>query len=204
MKKKAILKYSFLLIISYFVFVSLALTLEQLGVLSLERQQDNGGKREIAWQEHRSGYLNIYFEPDADLKAIHKRLHRRLFYVNSPGKTPALADSREKIAYRLDRLLERVMEVLDMYPAERNLNIKVFKKRRELSEEYYRIFRKRANPKAFYVHKYRTIYASESDMTDTVIAHEMGHAVVDSYFRVIPPEKIGEMLANYVDMHLEE
>jgi Zn-dependent peptidase ImmA (M78 family) len=37
-----------------------------------------------------------------------------------------------------------------------------------------------------------------------VIAHELGHAVCDHYFLVIPPEKVREMLASYVDAHLEE
>ena len=37
-----------------------------------------------------------------------------------------------------------------------------------------------------------------------VLAHEMGHAVVDHYFQAVPSEKIGEMLATYVDLHLDE
>jgi predicted Zn-dependent protease len=47
-----------------------------------------------------------------------------------------------------------------------------------------------------------TIYTSEQDISDSVIAHEIGHAVVDHFFTVKPPEKIGEMLAQYVDVHL--
>ena len=37
-----------------------------------------------------------------------------------------------------------------------------------------------------------------------IIAHEMGHAIVDHYFAAIPPEKIRELLASYVDLHLAE
>jgi STE24 endopeptidase len=41
-----------------------------------------------------------------------------------------------------------------------------------------------------------------SDEVEVVIAHEMGHAAIDHYFAIKPPEKIAEMLAQYVDMHL--
>jgi hypothetical protein len=42
------------------------------------------------------------------------------------------------------------------------------------------------------------------DVTDSQIAHEMAHAVIDDYFKVIPPERTAEFLAVYVDSHLEE
>jgi hypothetical protein len=32
----------------------------------------------------------------------------------------------------------------------------------------------------------------------------MGHAVVDRFFQAVPSEKVGEMLAAYVDLHLDE
>ena len=41
------------------------------------------------------------------------------------------------------------------------------------------------------------------DISDSVMAHEMAHAVIDNYFNVIPPEKTAELLATYVDSHLE-
>ena len=66
-----------------------------------------------------------------------------------------------------------------------------------------RIFGKPGDFKAFYVYKYNTIYTSESDIEDSVIIHEMAHAIIDHYFSVIPPETVGEVLAAYVDAHLE-
>jgi Zn-dependent peptidase ImmA (M78 family) len=92
-----------------------------------------------------------------------------------------------------------------MYPLTmKGLKIKIFRDREELNNEYYKIFMQRADLKSFYIHKYRTIYTCETDISDSVIAHELGHAVCDHYFLVIPPEKVREMLASYVDAHLEE
>ncbi|MCX5666928.1 MAG: hypothetical protein NTY34_01245, partial [Candidatus Omnitrophica bacterium] len=66
------------------------------------------------------------------------------------------------------------------------------------------IFKTRESYKSFYVHAYRTIYTSEESISDSVMVHEMAHAVIDNYFSVVPPAKVAEVLASYVDLHLEE
>ena len=57
---------------------------------------------------------------------------------------------------------------------------------------------------AFYIYQYMTIYTSEESISDSVMSHEMAHAVIDSYFSANPPPKVAEILATYVDVHLEE
>ena len=83
------------------------------------------------------------------------------------------------------------------------LKIKIFRNREELSQEYTRLFGATQRYKSFYIHSLETIYTSMQDISDSVIAHEMAHAVIDNYFQVIPPEKTAELLATYVDSHLE-
>lgn len=159
---------------------------------------------EPEWTSFQSRNFTVYYAPTVDLKAVQRRLNRRMFYL--AGKLvpdPLLSASDEKIAFRLDTLLSRAKEVLDMYPRMSGLKIKIFKNREELSEEYYSIFKIQGRFKSFYVHKYKTIYVSEADISDSVVAHEMGHAIIDHYFSVIPPAKIAEMIASYVDLHLE-
>jgi hypothetical protein len=159
---------------------------------------------ESDWFRIKSSYLDIYCERAVDLKLVAKSLERRsLFSSGVYDPNPASAPA-EKVAYRLDRILKKVKEILDMYPNIPSLKIKVFEDRRGLNSEYYKIFDREADYKAFYIHQYETIYISEEDITDSVISHEMGHAVVDHYFSVIPPEKIRELLASYVDLHLED
>lgn len=160
--------------------------------------------QENAWLSFQSRYFTVYFEPGVDLKKVQKRLSRRMFYNNAIRRQDPLAGPEEKVALRIDAILERVKEILDMYPLRMNLKIRIFKDRQSLDDEFYRIFSRSQDIKSFYVHKYETIYISEASLTDSIIAHEMGHAVVDHYFAVIPPEKVGEMLASYVDLHLED
>ena len=101
-------------------------------------------------------------------------------------------------------LFNRAEAILDMRPENMHLKIKIFRTRTELNDEYEKIFSTREDVKSFYVYKFNTIYISEEDISDSIIAHEMGHAIVDHYFAVIPPETIRELLASYVDLHLAE
>jgi hypothetical protein len=93
--------------------------------------------------------------------------------------------------------------VLDMHPKTPKIKIKIFKDRYGLNEEFAKIFDKPGDHKSFYIYEHNAIYTSESDIEDSVIIHEMAHAIIDHYFSVIPPETVGEILATYVDAHLE-
>ena len=162
--------------------------------------KDNGEN----WFTINSTNFTIYCKHEVNLSTVERRLGRRgLFISGVYGPNPVTAPP-QKVAYRMDMLLKRTKKILDMYPTNMNLSIKIFNTRDELNEEYYRIFGQKADYKSFYIHKYATIYTSEEDVSDSVMAHEMGHAIVDHYFNIIPPAKIREILASYVDKHLED
>ncbi|MFA6321186.1 MAG: hypothetical protein WCY36_04940 [Candidatus Omnitrophota bacterium] len=162
---------------------------------------------EPEWTVLETGYLTVSCLRGTDLSTIERNLKRRVTYFDSdiPGDA---APAEEKVRYQLDALFRHAQAILDMRPANIHVNIKIFKTRAEVEGEYLKIFNS-AKPsaedlKAFYVNKYNTIYTSEEDISDSVVAHEMGHAIIDHYFAVIPPEKIRELLASYVDLHLAE
>lgn len=156
-----------------------------------------------SWISADSNYFTIYYRPSADLKRIDSQIQQRTLYFDQPvayGETTA----EQRIAMRLDKLFNRVKEVLGMYPKIQKVKIKIFKNRAELREEYFRIFNKEENFRSFYINEYNTIYTSESDIDDSVIIHEMAHVIIDHYFAVTPSEKASEILASYVDLHLEK
>ena len=159
---------------------------------------------EKQWFTIKSGYIDISCDPDVNMKNVANRLSRRsLFEAGVYDPNPASAPT-EKIAYMTDRLLKRAKEILDMWPGQMNLKIKIFKDRDTLNNEYLKIFGTKPDHKSFYIYKYDTIYTSEEDISDSILAHEMGHAIVDHYFSKVPPEKISELMAQYVDLHLED
>lgn len=155
------------------------------------------------WYTIETGYFTVYYKPGADLYKIESALKKRISYF-SAGSPADDAHVTDKIRYQLDSLLARAEEILDMHPKDMHIMIRIFPTRLELNEEYFRIFNAKEEYKSFYINKFKTIYISAEDVSDSVLAHEMGHAIVDHYFAVIPPEKVREILASYVDLHLAE
>lgn len=158
------------------------------------------------WLTTGNNKITVSYPSDINLKRLETRLRSRWFYVSPVERdlyTNPVYSIEQRIVARLETILLRVEEILAMYPASMELKIKIFSDRRELSREYLTLFGTVQNYKSFYIHSLRTIYASMQDISDSVIAHEMAHAVIDNYFLVIPPEKTAELLATYVDSHLE-
>lgn len=156
------------------------------------------------WVNFSGNYFDIYVEPAVDLNHVYRMLTRRFYYANTAAHLGQFSGVKEKIAFRLDELMERVKQILDIYPQSCRADIRIYKTRKEVNERYFDIFKAAAGHKSFYIHKFRTIYVSQEDINDSVMAHEMGHVVLDNYFQIVPPEKIREMIASYVDLHLED
>jgi hypothetical protein len=138
------------------------------------------------------------------MKRVLSRLSTRdiPFYHNPPTYT--LSGIEAKLAYRLDSIFTRVKDILGMHPQNINIKIKIYKNRQEVNAELCYLDRSDEACKSFYLYRYNSVYASEQDISDSIIAHEMAHAVVDNYFSTIPPEKMAEILATNVDEHLDD
>lgn len=158
--------------------------------------------RSADWHEFGTRRFKVYVEPGVDLAAVDRQLRKRLFFPSQ--KIPHDAGLETKIAYRLDALCERGMEILDVHPKMRMIGIKIFKSRENLNKAYRILTGNTAEIKAFYSHDCGIIYTSEYGVSDSVIVHEMAHAIVDSYYNGVPSAKVGEMFASYVDMHIAD
>jgi len=156
------------------------------------------------WRVANGGYVTVYYDAQADLASIEHRLKKRGAFASWGRDLAPTLTQEERLVYRLDLLFERVMGMLDMYPPGISVKVKIFKGRAALAKEYQKIFGTSTDERAFYIHRHRTIYTSEEDISDYLIAHEMGHVVIDHYFPSLPPGKVAEILASYVDVHLEE
>jgi hypothetical protein len=160
---------------------------------------------EQEWMSIPSVSFTVYYKPGANLKKIESRLRYRSFPVTSEFArlyTDPTYDINRRIANRLEAILQRVKIILSMNP-QMELKVKVFRTRKELNDEYFKLFRASRDYVSFYVYRLNTIYTSEQDILDSIISHEMGHAVIDHYFNVVPPEKVAETLAVFVDSHLD-
>ncbi|MFH1791499.1 MAG: hypothetical protein ABH885_05920 [Candidatus Omnitrophota bacterium] len=127
-------------------------------------------------------YTGIYYPDNDTLNSFFWRISGRMY--ETPGDI-SLAKSR------VDRIAERVMAILDMRP--KNFKIKII-----LKPAY------EAGRIALYSARKHEITVYADRVTDGVLAHEIAHAVISQYFASPPPERVQEILTQYVDKHLWE
>lgn len=163
----------------------------------------NGG-----WRTIESKYCTIFCHPNVDIEEVNHKIKIRFYDILlGRGRYSLKGRSVEgQLAEKFDRIFQKVEKILDMFPRKIHLTVKIYKNQAQLDDAYAQIFA-HANGKqriSYYVHKYTTIYTTEQAISQAVIAHEMGHAVTDHYFLIVPPEKIKELLSHYVEIHLQD
>jgi len=146
-------------------------------------------------------YANMCYSNDKGLQRFTKG-------IGNIGKGSSFFSAgleKEPAGKKVDLLVERVSRLLDMYPFDLRFNIYVYQNHRDIESAYTRmtalgVFGR--IPVAFYSHKSRTIYVSVENISAGILSHEIAHAVINFYFPEPPPERMQEILAQYVDKHL--
>ncbi len=125
-------------------------------------------------------YTEIYYEKDDDIKQFLWRISgREVDFYTYPGFARS----------NVDRIVEKVQSLLDMYP-------EGFKVAIYLRSGYER------GHIAFYSREGGSITIFADKVTQGILAHEISHAVIYEYFPVPPPKKAQEILSQYVDRNL--
>lgn len=160
----------------------------------------------LGWIMIRGDTVSLFYLPGANLKKIESKLRRRSLPIAREYRdlfTNKAYPIESRISARLQFLLMRTQDILGMKPQIPSISIKVFRSRRELEDECRRMSQGQSEFASFYIHALTTIFTSEKDIGDSVIAHEMAHSVMDYYFMAPPPPTVAELMARYVDEHLE-
>ena len=152
------------------------------------------------WSSDESNFFIIYYLKTADLRAVERKISVKALSLGQTASYNEVNPPKE-ICQRLDSMFDEVKNVLGMHPEMPRIKIVIFKDKDELNKEYFKIFGAESDLKSFYVNNHNAIYTSESAIEDSVMIHEMAHAVIDHYFSVIPPKIISEVLASYVDVY---
>jgi len=105
------------------------------------------------------------------------------------GKRFELAQDMDLAKTCVDRIVERVEDVLDMKPLSFHVKIQIL-------PDY------ESGSIAVYSHDDKTITVYSDRITDGILSHEMAHAIICNYFIHPPPPKMQEILSQYVDKHL--
>jgi Zn-dependent peptidase ImmA (M78 family) len=110
----------------------------------------------------------------------------------------------DEVLAKLDTLIEKAEVVLDMFPNNMHIHVVLLETSKEVSDIFRRKYRKKASHIAYYSLSEDTIYISVDDARLRVLAHEIGHAVVDHYFKIRPPYNIHELMAQFTEKHITD
>jgi len=134
-------------------------------------------------QEHEfnTKYTKIHYSQEKDIND---------FIWKIGGQKIEFSEDSGLASNRVDRIIEKVETILDMYPKNFRVNIYLYRGPIE------------PNKAAFYDYKTKSIHISVEYATDGVLAHEAAHAVINQHFNPPPPSKVQEILTQYVDKYL--
>jgi hypothetical protein len=99
----------------------------------------------------------------------------------------------------VDALFKRVQLILDMPMPKLRVEIQIHRDEKEVARVFTQITGESSNAPSFYWKRTNTIHTQPESLTVGMLAHEMGHCIIDHYFAILPPTKIAEMLCQYVD-----
>lgn len=147
-------------------------------------------------------YGTVVYEKEELLKRFNDELRLgRLSYLMKNRSSVTLQD---EVRNKVEAVFDRVQSVLEMFPRNLRVTIVLLPSDGDVAKVYRGKYQRHADYIAYYSPKEKTIYLSVRDSSLTVVAHEMGHAVIDHYFGVSPSVKIHEVLSEYVEAHLED
>lgn len=132
-------------------------------------------------KEFKTRYTTIHYNQDKDINDFIWRIG---------GQKLEFSRDRELASSRVDRIIDRVRNILDMQPA--NFKVDVYLHSGPLD----------GGQMAFYDYKTRSIHILADRVTDGVFAHEVAHAVINHNFGPTLPSKVQEILTQYSDKYL--
>jgi hypothetical protein len=154
-----------------------------------------------------SSHFTVHLKKDVDINALLAQLQISGTDLTITGRKIDSSTPESKLAGTLEVLFERTCDVLDMHVGSFKGSIKVFATKQDLKDFFQRLYPKLKIPCtgiSFYSNDFKTIYVSADSFKREILGHEMGHAVISSYFVVMPSIKIQEVLAGYVEFSLRK
>ena len=154
-------------------------------------------------------YFTVYYAPQVDpfemVRQLGLGVSDRIISGSQQGGGGAFGEdygSATQLAEAFDAIFLRVCAILDMPLYSFQGNIKICRDHNQLNSIYKGFFDKDLPAQSFYVYSLDTIYLSADAFKKGIVSHEIAHAVISHYFVVLPPVKIQEVLAGYVEYQL--
>jgi hypothetical protein len=110
----------------------------------------------------------------------------------------------EEVLAKTDIIVEKAETVLEMFPNNLHFILILLPASEDISRVFYQKYNKNVNYLSFYSLSEKTIYISVDDTNLSILAHEIGHVIVDRFFDVRPPYTIHELMAQFTEKHITD
>ena len=162
---------------------------------------------QLTWLLIETKHTLIYYQNKNDLEKLDDQVDFspeegslfKSFFSSSDS-----SEFQKKLADKVDALFEKVQEILGMRKKMKKVRINLYKGKKQLSAAYYMLFKRDCRVRSWYLHEFNTIYCNVSDLSAGILAHEMAHHIIDHFLVIRPPRATAEILARYVDKHLND
>jgi len=151
--------------------------------------------------EIKTDYTTIVYPSNATLHEFNDNLYlgRNLEFRLRAKKTVTI---EEEVAFKVDILIEKAQEVMGMHIVNFNFRIILHSSADKMQQEYLATNKRKVHYKAYYSLKHNILNIGVDEVNLRVFSHELGHVIVDHYFKVRPPGKIHEVLAQYCEINI--
>jgi len=145
---------------------------------------------------------SVIYEKEDLLRKFNRNV--RLGSLSYAARNRTSITVEDEVRNKVDVILERVKAVLVMFPGNLNFTIILLQSDTDVQKVYTGKFGKKVDFISFYAPRDKTVYISVDDVRLGVLAHELAHVVIDFYYETPTPVKIHEVLAQFVESHLED
>ena len=167
------------------------------------------------WQSLPTKYTVLHFQSQRDLE----QFNRKIDYSSGGGFGTLFGSSdgknfNDRLIQKVDALFVRTQDILDMRKYMRRVQINIYPDKESLHEVFISISglklgvlpvrQSQGEFRAWYTFEQHTIYLQINDITEGMLAHEMAHSIIDDFFQVRPPAASAEIMARYVDAHIND
>lgn len=123
----------------------------------------------------------------------------RLSLSNTLGRSRKQLSIDAEVSHKVDLIYGRVQEILDMHPLHSDLRIVLLPSESAVQQSYHRRYAHQVGYIAYFSPEENRIYIAVDKVNSRVLAHELAHVVIHHFFQRRPPERIHEILAQYVE-----
>lgn len=162
------------------------------------------------WKTFHGRTVTIRYHDEDQIRVLSKKIRLdfldkkqvNIFQSTLPKGKDSLYNQLEA---KIETILKKVQFLLDMHPRKRvHFTIQIYSNQKELDQYYSSQYGIGESLLAFYDAEDDAVYLSLKDINERILAHEMAHMVIDKSFHVKLPMRVQEILAQYVDMHLND